>query len=344
MSSWTDDPVTTSTHIRARHINELRRTVDARRSQAGYSTFTWSDGATVGVNSHIRAVHFTEIKAAIEQYTGPLGNWTAGSPPSTSRQVKASDMNDLRRWTDQFSADLQAFTGSVLIPSLLYGCDTNVLCYPCSADFYIGELGFATTPRLNNFNFDAAATVGCLKTYGYWFLYGPDTAQATTNDAAYYWGRQQGDAASQSWLATPQVCELTLFGDVEIDAAHGNYFGWSTTNSALNQKVWEGFYNQVASSTFIGGSGKEALYPAVYSLQSMWTFVMGSSYGLPPGTPVWSADTGAACSSCDNSSPSCPATFPALPTIGGVAPRIWQYNKTPGCNADLNVALAPLPP
>ena len=337
MSGWTDDPLGTTTHIRSRHINELRRTVDARRAQAGMTPYPWSDGTTVGVNTHIRATHFTEIKIAIEQYTGSLGNWTAGNAPSPNRQVKVSGVSDLRGWADYFSAVLGAATGSVLTPGLFYGCDTNSNCFPCSTDFYIGEIGFGTTPMLNNFNAASAALVGCGRTYGYWFLYGPDTAGATTNDAAYLWGRQQADAASQAWIDTVAVCRVTVSGDVEFTSPT-EHNGWNSTNTALNQNVWTGFYNQLVSSTTVDGKPKSSLNPGLYSLQSMWTSIMGGSFGIPPGTPVWSADMQQGCSSCDNSSPNCPSSFPSLPLIGGIAPSIWQYNQQPPCAADLNVA------
>lgn len=110
MATWTDSPATSATHIRAVHINELRRTVDADRAAAGLAPYTWSDGPGVSTETHIRAVHFTEIRAAIEQYM-TLPNWSVGTAPSSSRQVSARDMNDLRNWTDQFSTAVGKPTG-----------------------------------------------------------------------------------------------------------------------------------------------------------------------------------------------------------------------------------------
>jgi|GEM_PF-5941011 len=88
MASWTDPNPTTSTHIRAVQLNELRNTVNRNRAMAGLSKYPWSDGAVVSGLTHIRAPHFSEIRPAIQQYMA-LGNWTVGSAPSSGRQVSA---------------------------------------------------------------------------------------------------------------------------------------------------------------------------------------------------------------------------------------------------------------
>lgn len=102
MSNWTDDPATTSTHIRVLHITELRRTVEFFRAKAGLPTVTWTDDPVTS-GTHIRAVHFTELRSAIQDLwtyhgQGSLPNWSVGSAPSPSRQISARDMNDLRSW------------------------------------------------------------------------------------------------------------------------------------------------------------------------------------------------------------------------------------------------------
>jgi len=118
MAAWTDNPATSSTRIRRIHINELRRTVDARRVQAGLGLYGWTDGPAITSGMHIRAIHFSEIKTAIEQYTGSLGAWTAGTPPSNARQVKWSDINNLRSWAETFSQVLGQPTGVINLISL----------------------------------------------------------------------------------------------------------------------------------------------------------------------------------------------------------------------------------
>ncbi|MCL4544116.1 MAG: hypothetical protein M1118_05885 [Chloroflexi bacterium] len=105
MASWTDDPATSSTHIRTIHINELRATVDNDRRAAGLSPYGWTD-APLTTSTHIRAIHFTEVRTAIQQVPNAptLPGWSVGSPPAPSRQISARDINDLRNWTDQLSA------------------------------------------------------------------------------------------------------------------------------------------------------------------------------------------------------------------------------------------------
>ena len=101
---WSDSPATSAVHVRARHVNELRNTVDRNRRAANLSAVAWTDNP-VSSAAHIRSVHFTEIRAAIPSSV-PIGAWSMGNPPSSSRQVSARDMNDLRGWVDQFSQSL----------------------------------------------------------------------------------------------------------------------------------------------------------------------------------------------------------------------------------------------
>lgn len=105
MASWTDNPATSSTHVRTIHINEIRSTVDNDRRKAGISPYGWTDDPLT-TSTHIRAIHFTEIRTAIQQTPNApaLSDWSVGSPPSPSRQISARDINDLRGWTDQLSA------------------------------------------------------------------------------------------------------------------------------------------------------------------------------------------------------------------------------------------------
>jgi len=63
---WTDNPVTTSTRIRAVHMNELRSAIDRDRAAVGLAPYAWSDG-TITSSIRIRAVHFTEARSAIPQ-------------------------------------------------------------------------------------------------------------------------------------------------------------------------------------------------------------------------------------------------------------------------------------
>lgn len=102
---WTDDPATSSTHVRAVHINELRTAADQARAALGLGSYAWTDNP-VGTGTHIRAMHFTELHDVIQDLwtrhgQGTLPNWDVGSAPSPSRQISARDINDLRSWLNQ---------------------------------------------------------------------------------------------------------------------------------------------------------------------------------------------------------------------------------------------------
>ena len=103
---WTDDLVTTETPIKAVHVNELRREIDARRRQLGLKAFCWTDDPVIARYTVIRAVHFLELRAALQEVwtragRGQLPDWTCGSAPSSERVIFASDVNDLRHWMDR---------------------------------------------------------------------------------------------------------------------------------------------------------------------------------------------------------------------------------------------------
>src|SRR5882724_2025693 len=90
--AWTDDPVTTETPIKAVHVNELRRAIDALRSQAGLPLIAWTDNPVMAGATVIRAIHFLELRQAIQDLWRSLGlgsppNWTAGKPPSPDRVI-----------------------------------------------------------------------------------------------------------------------------------------------------------------------------------------------------------------------------------------------------------------
>jgi hypothetical protein len=210
---------------------------------------------------------------------------------------------------------------------MYYGCDSNSNDFPCSADFYIGRIGYGTTADDSVFNYQAAAKVGCTRTWSYWFLQGPSAAPPGTT--AYDWGKAQADAAIAAWGGNASVCGHTVYGDVE---GPGQY-GWSYLEFQNNSQVWQGFYDELSGSSAL-------LNPGLYSSAFQWTHIM-DTYQVAATTPVWSADQTNSVG-CEN----CPTEFPALPPIGGVSPTIWQYNSTSaqgGCPSDLDLA-SELPP
>ncbi|MGH2457545.1 MAG: hypothetical protein ACRDIY_01615 [Chloroflexota bacterium] len=107
-TNWTDPTITSSTHVRAIHVNELRSVVNQNRNAAGLGTFAWTDNPA-SVNVHIRATHFTELRTAIQdlwnhQGLGSLPNWSSGSAPAggSARHISARDTTDLRNWVQQY--------------------------------------------------------------------------------------------------------------------------------------------------------------------------------------------------------------------------------------------------
>lgn len=107
-TNWTDPTITTSTYIRAIHVNELRSVVNQNRRAAGLGNYAWTDTPASNI-IHVRAVHFTELRNAIQdlwthQGMGTLPDWSYGSAPSGSggRPISARDTTDLRNWTQQY--------------------------------------------------------------------------------------------------------------------------------------------------------------------------------------------------------------------------------------------------
>jgi hypothetical protein len=98
---WTDDPVTTETPIKAVHVNELRHVIDVERRHHGLPPFAWTDDPVIAQYTVIRAVHFLELRRAIQDRwdvagLGPIPEWAAGSPPAPQRVISARDVDDLR--------------------------------------------------------------------------------------------------------------------------------------------------------------------------------------------------------------------------------------------------------
>jgi len=75
---FTDDPLTTSTAVKAIHISELRARIDALRFSHGLGGFNWTDPTiTAGVTT-VKEIHLRELRNAVNQvYT------VAGRVPPT---------------------------------------------------------------------------------------------------------------------------------------------------------------------------------------------------------------------------------------------------------------------
>lgn len=107
-TNWTDPTLTTSSHIRATHINELRSVVSQNRKATGLQPYPWQD-VPASTRVHIRAAHFTDLHDAIQELwnretMGDLPNWSYGSAPSGTggRPISLRDTTDLRTWVQAY--------------------------------------------------------------------------------------------------------------------------------------------------------------------------------------------------------------------------------------------------
>jgi chitodextrinase len=96
---FTDDPlVAGTTLVKAVHITELRAAVNAVRAAAGLSAATWTDSSLTNVE--IKAVHISELRSALDAARSALGLSTGGYTDSTltpgSTIVKAVHVTELR--------------------------------------------------------------------------------------------------------------------------------------------------------------------------------------------------------------------------------------------------------
>lgn len=99
--------------VRAGDIEEIRAAVALRRTETvpPLSPMTWTDLPLQAGVTPIKAVHFTELRQAIEdlwQARDPgcrLPPWTADGPggtgPAPGRPIYAQDVLDLRAWLNQ---------------------------------------------------------------------------------------------------------------------------------------------------------------------------------------------------------------------------------------------------
>ena len=209
------------------------------------------------------------------------------------------------------------------------GADSNTGNFPCGEAFYIGELGWGTSPGQAPcgggaaFNSTAAAAINdqdnCA-TYGYWFLMGPlaDPNYNGTTSEAYTWGQKQGNATDTAWGNNAAVCNEVIFADMEnyvpcpgIVPANN---GWDQSNISLNQQVWEGWYNTINALQT----------PGVYSSPDFWSTFMGN-YALPSGVTEWTSEP---------QESGCPGTWSAE-SFGGLFADIWQFQAS---SADYDIA------
>lgn len=159
---------------------------------------------------------------------------------------------------------------------------------------------------------------------------------ASTTSEAYNWGQKQAHSAANAfWNVRGSYyvgMRETVFADIENSPSWGS-------DQILNQKVWEGFYNEL-HSLGIGNSGP---YPGLYT-NTDWT-IMGSGFGVASGTLLWWANwvcDNTAKYPCNPNPPSCPTSMspPTPPDIPGSSFYMWQYYSDCGarCTPDYDCA------
>jgi hypothetical protein len=105
-TSWTDYPATSSTPIKAVHVNEVRTAIN---NVGGTPPGGWTDGPTVSSATPVKAKHLVELHDAIQtlwnaRALGLVPNWSSRASPGGSSlgtpatSIKASDINNVRAW------------------------------------------------------------------------------------------------------------------------------------------------------------------------------------------------------------------------------------------------------
>lgn len=84
--TWTaPSPMTAGSAIRAVHISELRAAIDNARSNAGLAAYSWTDGSgeTMTAGTPIRAIHIAEMRTAITEVYSQCGKAAPGFNDAT---------------------------------------------------------------------------------------------------------------------------------------------------------------------------------------------------------------------------------------------------------------------
>jgi hypothetical protein len=97
---FSDDPIVPgTTTIKAAHILEARTAVNAVRTAAGLSAFTFTDASLTGIS--ILAIHFQELRTALDQArtAGVLPALSYTNPLTTGTPVNTIDLAEIRNGT-----------------------------------------------------------------------------------------------------------------------------------------------------------------------------------------------------------------------------------------------------
>jgi hypothetical protein len=99
LPSFTDEPLTSATLVKAVHITELRSRINTVRAQCGLQAFSFTDPSIVAGVTLVRAVHLLELRTALAQAYAACGE----TPPTytdpslaASSVIRAVHISELR--------------------------------------------------------------------------------------------------------------------------------------------------------------------------------------------------------------------------------------------------------
>jgi hypothetical protein len=99
-TTFTDDPLTPGTVVKAAHTNQLRTAVNAVRTLAGLGPFGFTDGTLLSGATFVRAVHVNELRAKLNEARARLRlaplSYADASISAGSTVIRAAHFNDLR--------------------------------------------------------------------------------------------------------------------------------------------------------------------------------------------------------------------------------------------------------
>jgi YD repeat-containing protein len=109
---WTTMPLAGASAVTVFDVAELRSVVDVLRVAAGLAAVPWAgesdrDSALRAWRTPVRARHFTQLQVAVDELSasaglGPPREFAAGPIVAGAREIKLSDLLDLRRWVEAY--------------------------------------------------------------------------------------------------------------------------------------------------------------------------------------------------------------------------------------------------
>lgn len=315
-TNWTDPIITSSTHIRTIHINELRSVVDKNRIVAGLGNYAWTD-SPVSRFTHIRAVHFTEIRSAIQdlwnhQGMGGLPNWSVGSAPSSSRQVSLRDTVDLRTWIQQYQDQF----GPSYDPNY-WGVDsadaTNIMIGSQTLFDYITQQAGAAPAFWGRYiggSYALTSTeVAFLHSKGCKILLIYNGATASSVSGTYQDGVNDADTALSAANSLNAPSDIVIVADIEAE--------WIPTAAWI-----EGWSDTIFGSKYMGSGG---IYCDTYSTNPFnsaycTAFTSDDKLQISVGF-IWTTQPQVGCTSAANA----PAFTPTPPPCNNGSTVAWQY-------------------